>query len=293
MKAVVELAIESISKCVLPEGGFPGLCGSRYRPDATAWAIIALDAAAFLEDVIDKARSRLASGQMKDGTVSISPDYPQAFWATPLAILAWYGSDTYREAQTRAIQFLRDTSGKHWKKRNNSPFGHDTSLRGWPWIGETHSWVEPTSLVLLALELTGHGDHKRAKEGRRMLLDRQLRGGGWNYGNTVVFGQELRPMPESTGMALSALNGRVSRKDVEKSILYLKSQIRLLSTPLALGWSILGLASWGERPEKAEDSVSRCMEKQQIYGGYQISWISVLLVSLLAEKGLLNLIAEG
>jgi hypothetical protein len=62
---------------------------------------------------------------------------------------------------------------------------------------------------VIALKATGHLQHDRVREGIRMMLDRQLPHGGWNYGNSVVFGRELRPMPESTGAALTGLAGQV------------------------------------------------------------------------------------
>ena len=46
-----------------------------------------------------------------------------------------------------------------------------------------------------------------------MIIDRALPHGGWNYGNKVVFGHELRPQPGPTGMALLALATRARQRD--------------------------------------------------------------------------------
>jgi len=83
------------------------------------------------------------------------PGEEKAFWPTSLAVLAWHGSNQHRESQNRAIRFLLDVSGSHWKNMHDSPIQHDTSLRGWSWTEGTHSWIEPTALAIIALELTG------------------------------------------------------------------------------------------------------------------------------------------
>jgi hypothetical protein len=204
--------------------------------------------------------------------------------------LAWHGSTAHREPQSRGIGFLLYTTGLHFKKGIDSPVAHDTALRGWPWIGETHSWVEPTSLALLALEITEKGEHERAREARRMLMDRQMESGGWNYGNTAVFGRQLWPMPESTGLALSALEGRIDRKSVEKSIVYLKHEMGRLRTPLSLGWGCLGLRAWGEMPELEQDTVLENLRRQEIYADHGTEQLSLLFVSLKASKGLLSVL---
>lgn len=224
--------------------------------------------------------------QLSDGRVCVSPEHPEAFWPTPLAILAWQGSHSHKEPQSHAIEFLVATTGRHWQRKANSPLSHDTGIQGWPWIENTHSWVEPTALSLTALQTAGYGNHKRAHEATRMLMDRQLSEGGWNYGNTVVFGQELYPMPENTGMALNALEGRVTESNIKRSLTHLVSQVEHLRTPLSLGWSIIGLGAWGKRPHDAETRVLECLALQEQYGVYDTSLLSLLVLCFFADGGL-------
>ena len=100
-------------------------------------------------------------------------------------------------------------------------------------------------MAMMALEAAGRGAEPRLEEGRLLLLDRQIPGGGWNYGNTAVFGQVLRPMPESTGMALNALSHQVPREAVQASLAYLTGCVPALRTPWSLAWAIFGLGAWG------------------------------------------------
>ena len=107
---LIGYCVEELKKRCLPDGGFSHAAGNGYRPDATAWAIVALLASSAHNDLINPARSRLAKDQLRDGRVSVSQNHPEAFWPTPLAILAWQGSAVHREPQSRAVEFLLNTT---------------------------------------------------------------------------------------------------------------------------------------------------------------------------------------
>ncbi|HNQ01039.1 MAG TPA: terpene cyclase/mutase family protein [Syntrophales bacterium] len=279
--------LDEIWKRRLPEGGFASRPGGEYRPDATAWAILALRVGGIDSQRLLAEMRRLGGSQLKDGRIALSPEHPEVYWPTPLAIFAWHRTPEFSRGASRAVSFLLKTSGSHFKRDPNSPGGHDTSLRGWGWTEDTHSWIEPTALSILALRSAGHNDHERVSEGARLLLDRQLSRGGWNYGNTTVFGTELASMPESTGLALSALSGLTAGQAVSGSIAKIKESVRSLKTPLSLGWAILGLSAWGERPSDTHDLIDRCFRRQDRYGAYDTSLVGLLAVARKAEEGLI------
>ena len=215
--------LDDIWKRSMPDGGFALRPGGRYRPEATSWAVMALQLWGISVDLLRPARARIAAEQEDDGRIAVAPGHARAFWPTPLAVFAWHGQSEFIEPRSRAVSFLLKTTGTYFKKEEGIPVGHDPSIKGWPWIMDTHSWVEPTSLTIAALCIEGYGKHERVDEGVRLLIDRQLESGGWNYGNTTVFGTELAAMPESTGLALSALPGYVKKQEVSRSIAYLKN----------------------------------------------------------------------
>jgi len=281
--------VAQIEARALPGGGFANREGETFRPDATAWAVLALKAHGIGGELQDSARQRLAAAQLADGRVSISPKHPKAFWPTPLAILAWQGSPVCQEAQKRAVAFLLATSGKHWEKEPDAIHGHDTIIKGWPWTADTHSWAEPTSLAVVALKAAGYGDHERVAEARRMLLDRQIPGGGWNYGNTTVFDQALHPMPESTGLVLDALSDKTSRSAIQKSLTYLEEIVSSLNTPRTLGWALLGVGAWGARPAAAIPWIEACFARANRFGGYDTVSLALLLVAQQASGGLASI----
>jgi hypothetical protein len=283
--------LKQLQERALAGGGFGIQPGKDFRPDATAWGIIALQALGTDPGLIEAARQRLAAAQLQDGRVSISPDHPESFWPTPLAILAWQGSTAYKEAQERAVAFLLATSGLSFKKEpeSESIIGHNTELKGWSWRSDTVSWAEPTAVAMMALEVAGKGGDPRVAEAQRLLLDRQIPGGGWNYGNTTVFGQVLHPMPESTGMVLNALSRRVSRDEVQKSIAYLEGSLTGLKTPWSLGWALLGLGAWGARPASATEMIGACLARQARISSYDTSSLALLLAAYRATGGLVSL----
>jgi hypothetical protein len=103
-----------------------------------------------------------------------------------------------------------------------------------------------------------------------------------------VYGTELAPMPESTGLALSALSGLVKNQDVSLSIKQLRDSAETITTPFSLGWAILGLASWEARPHNANALIERCLNRQGRYGAYDTSLLSLLLVASKAGGGLIH-----
>jgi hypothetical protein len=273
---------------VRTDGGFSQHHGDSYRTDATAWAIIALSSINANPKWIRPAIIRLMADQHRDGSISISPDHPEAYWPTPLAILACICVSVNGPSQQRAIQFLLSTTGKHYDKQHDQITQHNTALKGWPWIAATHSWVEPTAISMIALRVAGYGAHPRVHEATRMLMDRQLPRGGWNCGNTIIFGKELRPSPESTGPALHALFGLIARQEVQRSLDYLSTEVTRLRTPIALGWSLLALNSWGISPPTAERLITDCLKRQERYGPYDTTSLCLLVLALLSPNGLLN-----
>ena len=278
----IDLCIKNIEARSLPDEGFCENPNGIHRPDSTAWAVLALAKDGENARLADSGRASLKTNQLDDGRL-VLPGERDAFWPTPIAVLAWHGSAQFDQQKDRALKFLLETKGIHWPKDLKSPLAHDSSIVGWPWVVGTHSFVEPTSLALLALEITGQSGHPRFQEGIRMLLDRQLSRGGWNYGNTVVYGQELYPFPDTTGIALAAIAGHVSKDQVKGSIAYLQTQIDRCRTPLSLAWALFGLGAWGEFSDEGLIWIIETLKKQDKYGPYRTSLLAILALAYLCR----------
>ena len=291
MEKLISNAIDLVCSRALPEGGFSVKGDGIFRPDATAWAVLALKSGSCCDEYISKACRRLAQSQLPDGRVPLITVNPAAYWPTALAVLAWQKSAGQVDSVQKAVSFLINNTGLHFTKTKDSVAEHDTEIKGWPWVENTHSWVEPTSMAVLALRSSGHGEHPRVLEAVRMLLDRQLPSGGWNMGNTLVFGKELLPFPESTGHALTALNSFTNTEVVQKSLDYLNKIIQDLRTPLALAWGLFGLTSWNRRPENYRRLILETLERQEKYGPYDTDLLSQLIVAYYTEADLIRFIS--
>ena len=87
---------------------------------------------------------------------------------------------------------------------------------GWPWISGSARWVIPTAFFVTAMKqftvcIRYQASEERIHLGVEMLLDRACVDGGWNSGNSVVYGVPLRPHVEATAIALLGTAGRAAK----------------------------------------------------------------------------------
>lgn len=155
-------------------------------------------------------------------------------------------------AVSRAFAWLDSMAGVEnhwlwkWKFRYfDRKVRFDTSKTGWPWVEGTVSWVAPTAMVLLA-HRAWQRDSARLAIAEAMLLDRACPQGGWNAGNSEVFGVPLDPHPDFTAMALLALRGSC-RRDlpiIGRSLDYLPDRLIASESMYSLAWATLALSDW-------------------------------------------------
>ena len=77
----------------------------------------------------------------------------------------------------------------------------------WGWTSDTRSLTEPTARVLLAVNARTPDDRATRAEALGLLADRQCADGGWNFGNASVYDVDLKSYPQTTAIALIALQG--------------------------------------------------------------------------------------
>jgi hypothetical protein len=114
----------------------------------------------------------------------------------------------------------------------------------------TFSWVEPTSYFLIALkrirrQLVGTNVDERIRQGESMIYDRMCDGGGWNYGNSVVYGEKLWPYADITAIALIALQNRHDAIENRVSFAALQNAVKTANSGLALSWSAICYEIYG------------------------------------------------
>lgn len=242
-----------------PGPGWGYRVGTQPAVEATALACLALlategvDASARTE--IGAAADWMASLQVRDGSIGVRSDLPTPTWTTPYALLTFSALTGYAEARRRAVHWLLQVKGTQIPLSPENP--QNTMLQGWPWVLETHSWLEPTAWAVLALRHENLARNTRVQEGLMVIRDRaivtQEGQGGWNYGNKSVLGTTLRPQPAPTGLALMALAGVDASSPIDRQArAYLKAALPETRAASSLGWGLLGLRAWGDRVEGAD-----------------------------------------
>jgi len=261
----VNTILERINGGAHADGGWGYSPAAAPSAEPTALVCLALSARKVEEDVVRKGLALLARLQRSDGRVPVASNIESTSWPTGLAVLAWSlresnSASRYRPQTEKAVDWLLRTHRKPIQS-NSTVFGHDTTLNGWSWVENTHAWVEPTAYAILAIRQAGIGEHLRVREGTKMILDRAIPGGGWNYGNSRVFSNTLRPFPGTTGIALTALAGQPSDSRIEAGIAFLSHELRRVRSPMSLGWGLIGLTAWARRPDEASVWLAECAQR--------------------------------
>ncbi|HUP04387.1 MAG TPA: hypothetical protein VMU19_10385 [Bryobacteraceae bacterium] len=210
------MSIESLKQRQNPDGGWPYRRGASWT-EPSAYAVLALLAAGE-NGAAARGAAWLRAEQRSDGGFPPQPGVQISGWTTALAALL--PPDLLgRESHARAIEWLLQSSGKEstWSYRVRAWLlgGSTDSDSGWAWAPNAAAWVGPTALAVVSLQKeaerrTSPRLRERIALGQRFLMDRMCSGGGWNYGNSRVLDEDLRPYPETTGMALAALRGETS-----------------------------------------------------------------------------------
>lgn len=198
----------------------------------------------------------LLRAQKLSGAWSVEPNAgPDNCFHTSLALLALKASspnDPMPQPVARGFAWLDSMVGVEnhwlwkWKFRYfDRQVRFDPTQTGWPWVEGTVSWVAPTAMVLLA-HRAWERESPRLLTATQMLLDRACPQGGWNAGNSEVFGVALDPHPDFTAMALLALRGAVGRNEpiIVKSLDYLPLRLKNSQALYSLAWGALALDAW-------------------------------------------------
>ncbi|HXF71914.1 MAG TPA: prenyltransferase/squalene oxidase repeat-containing protein [Actinomycetota bacterium] len=175
------------------DGGFGARPGQPAEPEPTALAAIALDD--------ERARDWLLDHQAPDGGFGLRIPGDVSDAATPLAAIALPAGP----ARERALDHLLRNRAQRVPDTPEIP--HRPDVAGWGWTPDTFGWVEPTARAVLALRLLRPDAGPAIADGVALLEDRECVGGGWNYGNRVVLGEEIPPYAQTTAVALLGLQG--------------------------------------------------------------------------------------
>ena len=247
---------ELLSTRQLRSGGWSYFGSPQPSVETTTLAVMALSM-----ESSDAARSgldQLARMQRRDGAWPAFGGDSDGSWTTALVLCVLNGTGEFESAREKALKWLLSERGRegHWLWRwkfktvdRNVRF--DPEKYGWPWASGSASWVIPTAFSVIALKQYTvcnrlEASEKRINLGVEMLLDRVCVAGGWNSGNSVVYGVPLRPHVEATAIALLALQDEHRSVMIDKSLDWLKLRAVGIDAVTSLAWCILSLFVYQE-----------------------------------------------
>jgi hypothetical protein len=259
---VLDAARELLERARDPDGGYGPRPSAPSEPEPTALAAIALDDA--------DARAWLAGHQRDDGSFGLVDGFVRDEAATGLVALALEPGD----ALERALDHLEVLEAE--RVPFNPAIPQDGDITGWPWTDDTFGWVEPTSRAMLALKRSRPGS-PRIEQGMALLRDRRSVGGGWNYGNRLVLGEELPPFAHTTAMALLALRGLGAELEAEGTArlrsLWRHERAGAISLALALG--VFRLAGDAEESAEVETALTVAASGGLLEDAVTAAWIAI------------------
>jgi hypothetical protein len=210
----------------------------------------------------------LLKSQLTDGSWPAFRGDSEGSWTTALAVCTLDLSGDFAAARDKAVRWLVAERGRegHWLwrwkfKTVDRDVKFDPDKYGWPWSPDSASWVIPTAFSVVALKQftacnRSEASEKRIRLGVQMLLDRACVDGGWNAGNSVVYGVPLMPHVEATAIALLALQGEARSYIIRASLNWLKWRSATTRSVESLAWCILSLFVYEEPVERLKKALA-------------------------------------
>jgi hypothetical protein len=233
----------------------------------------------------------LLKSQLSDGGWPAFLGDSEGSWTTALALCTLNSTGDFTAAREKAFRWLYAERGREghwfwrWKfKTSDRNVRFDPDKYGWPWVTGSASWVIPTAFSIIAIEQftvcnRSEESEKRIHLGVEMLLDRECVDGGWNSGNSLVYGVPLRPHVEATAIALLALQDEQRIEMVQKSLSWLRQNAASVDSVSSLAWCILTLFVYQESVEPLKNKLATIMGD-----GRDIRNNATLATALLALK---------
>ncbi len=209
----------------------------------------------------------MRSWQLGDGSWKPCAAVAEPHWTTSLCVTLHALNGVHDAVFQKGLGWLLETSGNENSLKfrlvhflRPSIVELDPSFKAWPWRPGSSSWIEPTAHALVALKkasvfgIRRNEIEERVGMGEQMILERQCRDGGWNYGNRKVLGTELPSYPETTALALVGLIG--SRKNLSTHLSQAERYLTETRSPLAKAWLRIALAGHRVKRTSSPDSAA-------------------------------------
>jgi hypothetical protein len=265
-------------------GGWGYYRGRASRIEPTIWALLALDAqkgmapASLDPHIAYLTRSRDARGQLVDDAA-----LPVNFGFNGQGAIALRTIRNGSVASLAGAVLDSLVLAKGVAVQQSPQFKQDNSLQGWAWMDGTFSWVEPTAWCALALKASDRRASPdaaaRIQEAERLLLDRACVGGGWNFGNSVVLDQDLRPYVACTAIALLALQDKRADPVVATGWQWLRQHRLSESSGMALALTSMCARLYGEPANDVEARLRELASTTAFLGNLHVTAMALYALS--------------
>jgi Prenyltransferase and squalene oxidase repeat len=286
------------------DGSWGYVPGTRAALEPTAYAAIALRGEKAGQMPSTRALEFIRSCQGSDGGWPVNlADSESSAWVSALAGIALLETDGKAAACLAAERFVLRSFGKmpkpwilrvaEWMQSLDSSYV-DQNYGGWSWNPETARWVEPTAYALLFLKKLNHSGSVASSRGtinssgiileaESFLYQRRCKEGGWNYGNSGVLGEMLRPFPLTTALVLMALQNQSGRPEVQASLRYLDRAASEEKSALAIAITCLCFDAYGLEKEQLFPLLVTLSESTQLFRNAKT--VALALMALQTREG--------
>ena len=277
----VVAALEALLRSTrAPDGGWPYYADAAPRIEPTCWAHITTSP--HLPITTSPIATFLRRGLRPDGLVADVPSAPPNYAWNGLALLSLRLEPGPAAADLGTSIERAILAGKGIQLEPDlAVVKQDSRLQAWPWTGGTFSWVEPTAWCVLALKKArGAAVDARLAEAEALLADRACVGGGWNYGNSQVLLQDLRPYVPTTALALLALQDRRSLPVVAQGLDWLEAHATSESSAFALSWAAICLCIYGRAVTRVLDLLAQRHAATSFLGNVHSSAMALFALTM-------------
>jgi hypothetical protein len=247
-------------------GGWGYFNSTQASIEATCLSVLGLSPEH--ESVSSRAVEFLFKSQLADGAWPAFGGDTEGSWTTALALSTTIATNQMSAACDHALKWLLIEKGMegHWLwrwkfKMADRNVRFDPEKYGWPWTHGAGSWVIPTAFSVIAIKQYTVCARREASEARirlgvEMLFDRACVDGGWNSGNSVVYGVPLQPHVEATAIAMLALQDEPRNDTIEKSLCWLTQRAMTIESASSLAWTILSLYTYQRSVQQLQDRLA-------------------------------------
>jgi len=226
------------------------------------------------------------------GAMGINSGDSEGSWMAYAALLAFHAlGATGEESRLREWILRFADASDHFSpddiKAISRVYHYDASIPGWPWTSRTTGWVEPTALFIIALVRSGiPPSQSRVRSGTRLILDRKVASGGWNFGNPYIEPFPLEATVMSTALALTALGAAgipESRPAIGEGLRYLAHSLTGEVSTASLAWALHALKSYPSGAALAPAVAKRLAGLQAADGSFRRNLFETALASLVLD----------